>query len=60
MHREIYADIHRGALGDNEISTLLNVNREMLNSNTALVIALQEFSLKEGEAAALIQLPGVI
>jgi phosphate:Na+ symporter len=59
MHREIYADIHRGVLGDNEISTLLNINREMLNSNTALVTALQEFSLKEGEAAALIQLPGV-
>lgn len=59
LHHEIYADIHREQLADNEISSLLNVNRELLNSNLALAMALQEFSLKEGEAAALNQLPGV-
>jgi phosphate:Na+ symporter len=59
LHREIYSDIHRGQLADNEISSLLNVNRELLNSNMALLMALQEFSLNEDEAAALNQLPGV-
>ena len=59
LHRKIYSDIHRGQLDDNEISTLLNVNRELSNSNMALVMALQEFSLKEDEAAALNQLPGL-
>jgi hypothetical protein len=37
---------------------LLNVNREILNSNIELVMALREFSLKEGEATVLDQLPG--
>jgi phosphate:Na+ symporter len=59
LHREIYSDINGGRLADYEISSLLNVNREVLNSNLALVIALQEFGLKEDEAAALNQLPGV-
>ncbi len=59
LHREIYSDIHGGQLADSEISTLLNVNREMSNSNMALVMALQDFSLKEEEAAALNQLPGL-
>ena len=59
LHREIYSDIHGGQLADSEISTLLNVNREMSNSNMALVMALQDFSLKEDEAAALNQLPGL-
>jgi phosphate:Na+ symporter len=59
LHHEIYSDIHRGNLADNEISTLLNVNRQLLHSNMALVMALQEFSLKEDEAAALNQLPGL-
>lgn len=59
LHREIYADIDRGKLADYEISSLLNVNREVLNSNIALVMALQELLLDEDEAAALNQLPGV-
>ncbi len=59
IHHEIYSDIHRGQLVDSEISSLLNVNREFLNSSTALVFALREFSLEEGEAVVLDQLPGV-
>ena len=47
LHREIYQDIHRGQLGEHEISSMLNVNRELLNSNIALVTALREFALKE-------------
>lgn len=53
LHREIYADIHADRLDDYEISSLLNVNRELLNSNTALVGALQEFSLSEAAADEL-------
>jgi len=59
LHREIYADIERGKLADFEISSLLNVNREVLNSNVALIMSLQEFLLDEDEAAAFNQLPGV-
>lgn len=44
LHREIYADIHASKLDDYEISSLLNVNREVFNSNIALVGALQEYS----------------
>ncbi len=57
LHREIYSDITHGTLADYEISSLLNVNREILNSNSALVLALQEYCLDEYEAAALNQLP---
>jgi phosphate:Na+ symporter len=59
LHRAIYADIHAGKLEDSEISSLLNVNRELQNSNIALVVALQEFCLDEDEAATLGQLSGL-
>ena len=59
LHHEIYNDVNREHLQDNEISSLLNVNRELLNSNMALVMALQDYCLEEDEAAALGQLPGV-
>ncbi|MGI9270740.1 MAG: Na/Pi cotransporter family protein [Woeseiaceae bacterium] len=52
LHRKIYAGIHEGQLQDHDISTLLNVNRELLNSNTALVLALQELSVADEEVAA--------
>lgn len=51
LHRKIYAGIHEGHLKDQDISTLLNVNRELLNSNTSLVLALQEFNAEKEEAA---------
>ena len=52
LHREIYADIRRGHLADNEISSLMNVNRETLNSNVALADALRDFSLQQTGAEA--------
>lgn len=57
MHREVYKGIHHGQLADDEISSLLNVNRELLNSNIALVVALEEFGSKEGDTAVFDQLP---
>ncbi len=60
LHREIYADIRRGQLADNEISTLLNVNRELLNSNIALVVALQDFSLREVDVDMVGELSAVV
>ena len=59
MHSKIYADVQRGRLADADISSLLNVNRGILNANTSLVLALQEFCLEEGEAATLNQLSDV-
>ncbi len=59
MHSKIYADVQRGSLADAEISSLLNVNRGILNANTSLVLALQEFCLEEDEAATLNQLSDV-
>ena len=44
LHQEIYSDIHRGQLADSEISSLLNVNRELLNSNIGMLTALQDYS----------------
>ena len=44
---------------ENEISSLLNVNREILNSNIALLMALKEFYLDAEQAKAIGLLPGV-
>ncbi|MGI9222322.1 MAG: Na/Pi cotransporter family protein [Woeseiaceae bacterium] len=59
VRSQAYHDIHHGQLADAEISSLLNVNREILNSNTSLAMALREYSLAEGEAAVLDEMPGV-
>lgn len=56
LHREVYSDVTRGQLDEGEISSLLNVNRELLNSNIALIMALKDFHLEEGESGALSQL----
>ncbi|NNC63400.1 MAG: Na/Pi cotransporter family protein [Gammaproteobacteria bacterium] len=59
MHREIYISINEGRLRETEISSLLNVNRETLNSNLALLMALRDFHLEASEAETVRQLPGV-
>ena len=59
IHNEIYNDVHRGRIGAGEISTLLNVNRGMLNANIALLTALAEFHLEPAAADALERLPGI-
>jgi phosphate:Na+ symporter len=58
LHREIFADIKRGGIDEADISSLLNVNRELLNSNVALVMALADYSLDADAADAVRQLPG--
>lgn len=58
LHKEVFADIDSSRIGPVEISSLLNVNREILNSNVALLMAIQEFNLKPSESIAIGQLPG--
>jgi len=58
LHQEVVADISAGRIGEHEISSLLNVNRELLNSNLALIAALQEYHLDPAASEALNQLPG--
>ncbi|HSG64013.1 MAG TPA: hypothetical protein VLD39_03400, partial [Gammaproteobacteria bacterium] len=59
MHREIYASINEERLRETEISSLLNVNRETLSSNLALLTALRDFHLEPAQAETVRQLPGV-
>lgn len=59
MHREIYDSISRGRLRETEISSLLNVNRETLSSNLALLTALRDFHLEPSQAETVRQLPGM-
>ncbi len=56
MHHVIYEDVRQENITSDVISSLLNVNRELLNSNIALVMALQEFWLDENEAEILEEL----
>jgi len=59
MHGEIYGSIQRGQLRETEISSLLNVNRETLSSNLALLMALRDFHLDPSQAETVRQLPGI-
>jgi hypothetical protein len=58
MHREIYASIRQGWIGETDISSLLNVNRETLNSNLSLLMALRDFHLEPSQAEIVRMLPG--
>lgn len=58
VHGEIYADVSAGSVGSAEISSLLNVNRELLNSNLALLDALKDYHLNAEQAQAVTRLPG--
>ncbi|MDH3351146.1 MAG: Na/Pi symporter, partial [Gammaproteobacteria bacterium] len=51
MHKRIYGEVSRGELGEVEISTLLNVNRELYVSNHSLLSALAD-ALLDMEAAS--------
>lgn len=50
MQHRIYDEVLRGELNEVEISTLLNVNRELLTANQSLVSALVD-ALRNREAA---------
>lgn len=58
MHGEIYTDISGGRVQSRQISSLLNVNREILNSCVAMLMSLKDFHLGEEEAQAFTRLPG--
>ena len=50
LHHRVYAELGRGELSEIEISTLLNVNRELYVSNQSLIAALAD-ALLSAEAA---------
>jgi phosphate:Na+ symporter len=61
LHAKLHADIHgevaTGQLSDVEISTLLNVNRELYLSNQSLLASLADLLLEAERAAAYESLP---
>ena len=57
MHQRIYEEVGRGELDRGEISTLLNVNREIYASNQSLVAALADTLLDEDSAEDFASLP---
>jgi len=58
LHREIIQDISKDQIGEAEISSLLNVNRELLNSNIAIIMAIKDYRLDAAQSEAFGQLPG--
>ena len=57
--KETHTQIRAGHLNDVEISTLLNVNREIYNANKALIMALKDLLLSSEEARDFDKLPEV-
>ncbi len=57
MHRRIYDEVSRGELGEVEISTLLNVNRELLVAGQSLVSALADALLNMDSASDFASIP---
>ena len=58
LHQDIFSDIRAARVSDHVVSSLLNVNRELLNSNLALLTALAHFYLSEDQAESIALLPG--
>ncbi len=58
LHARVFADIRTGAIRQTDVSSLLNVNREILNSNLALSAALSSYHLDAAQADAFSRLPG--
>ena len=57
MRHRIYDEVSRGELSEVEISTLLNVNRELLVANQSLVSALADALLNMDSAADFASIP---
>ncbi len=57
LHGQIYADVSAGTIPQAETSSLLNVNRELLNSNLSLLTALADFHLTPEQALDFRRLP---
>jgi len=60
IHRTIYADIRKGLLDEGDISSLLNVNRELLASCRSLISAIAAFALPPEQFAVLESLPASV
>lgn len=59
QNRDIYSNARKERLDDREVSTLLNVSRELFSSNKALISALKDFLLPAATAEEITELPGI-
>ncbi|TNF88239.1 MAG: Na/Pi cotransporter family protein [Gammaproteobacteria bacterium] len=59
LHHDIFEDIRAHRISDTEISSCLNVNREILNSNVALLMAVSYYQLDAEQAESMARMPGV-
>lgn len=57
MHQRIYDEVSRGELSEVEISTLLNVNRELFVANQSLVSSLADALLNMESASDFASIP---
>ncbi len=57
MHRRIYDEVSRGELSEVEISTLLNVNRELFVANQSLISSLADALLNMDSASDFASIP---
>ncbi len=57
IHDAIFADVRANAVGEALVSTLLNVNRELMNCQLWLVLALGSYHLAKEQAEDLEQVP---
>ena len=57
VHEQIYRDIQQGSLTESRISSMLNVNREILISGRALLIAMACYHLDSKQAQAIARMP---
>lgn len=60
IHRTIFDDIRRGRLEEEDISSLLNANRELFASCRALISAIAVFVLPPEQADTFESLPGSV
>ena len=59
LHTTIKQEAVRHDLTETEISTLLNVNRELYNSNREIVLAVKDWKLPPRHADEFMGFPGV-
>jgi phosphate:Na+ symporter len=57
LHREVYADVRGKKIQQTDVSSLLNVNRELFLSNRSLIFALGYYYLDKQQAADLERMP---
>jgi phosphate:Na+ symporter len=59
LHQDIFGEIRSRRVDDADVSTLLNVNRQLLNSNLSLLMALSYFQLTGEQAESIARMPGL-